>query len=279
MYFVTIRWYVILTDLSTKWQGLVEPVEISYKSYDGLYIQAFQFNPPGFNARNEYPALVMVHGGGTNTAYKQLSLIEQYLAQQGYVVLIVNYRGGSGFGRAFQDLGTNDWGNGQAIDAAHAATFIREQSWSSGKVGIYGYSYGGITSMAAISRVPNAFDAAVPMAGIYDFSDAYTNADRLGKIFIKTGHSGSPEEKPEIYAISNALSRVKDVKTPLLIMHGEADVRAPFQQYVLAVDILEKEGKVFESKSYPNEPHGFRNPANRIDMYTRLEVWFDKWLR
>jgi len=61
-------------------------------------------------------------------------------------------------------------------------------------------------------------------------------------------------------------------------MHGEADVRAPFRQYELAVKILEEENKVFESKSYPNEPHGFRNPTNRIDMYNRLENWFEKWL-
>ena len=132
--------------------------------------------------------------------------------------------------------------------------------------------------MAAITRVPDAFDAAVPMAGIYDFGDAYTNADRIGKIFTKTGHGGAPADRPEVYAISNALSRVRQVQTPLLIMHGEADVRAPFRQYELAVKILEEEGKVFESKSYPNEPHGFRNPNNRIDMYERLEVWFAKWL-
>ena len=268
-----------LTQFSTPWEGLVEPEEISYRSWDGLYIQGFVYYPPGFDRDKKYPALVHVHGGGTNTYYKRLSLNEQRLAKLGYVVIAVNYRGGSGFGRPFQDLSIQDWGNGQAKDAAAAADFIRAQPWSTGKVGIYGYSYGGITSMAAITRVPDAFDAAVPMAGIYDFGDAYTNADRIGKIFTKTGHGGSPEERPDIYAISNALSRVENVQTPLLIMHGEADVRAPFRQYELAVQILEEKGKTFESKSYPNEPHGFRNPQNRVDMYTRLEKWFEKWLK
>lgn len=268
-----------LTHFSPIWEGVVEPVEISYRSWDGLYIQGFVYYPPGFDSNKKYPSLVHVHGGGTNTYYKRLSLNEQYMASQGYVVIAVNYRGGSGFGRPFQNLSIQDWGNGQAKDAASAADFIRAQPWSNGKVGIYGYSYGGITSMAAITRVPEAFDAAVPMAGIYDFGDAYTNADRIGKIFTKTGHGGSPEERPEIYAISNALSRVEDVQTPLLIMHGEADVRAPFRQYELAVKILKEKGKTFESKSYPNEPHGFRNPKNRIDMYTRLEQWFERWLK
>ena len=268
-----------LTSFSAEWRGLVEPEEISYKSWDGLYIQGFLFRPPAFDEQGDYPSLVMVHGGGTNSFLNGQSLTEQYLAQRGYVVLAVNYRGGSGFGREFQDLGVNDWANGQARDAAAAADFIRAQPWSNGRVGIYGYSYGGITSMAAIARVPEAFDAAVPMAGIYDFADAYTNADRLGKIFIKTGHGGSPEERPEIYAISNTLARLGNVQTPVLVMHGEADVRAPYRQFELAVEILEREGKVFESRSYQNEPHGFRDPMNRVDMYRRLEAWFDRWLK
>lgn len=268
-----------MSHFATEWEGVKAVEEISYRSWDGLYMQGFVYYPPNFDASKKYPSLVHVHGGGTNTYYKRLSLNEQYMAQQGYVVIAVNYRGGSGFGRVFQDLSINDWGNGQAKDAAEASTFIRSQPWSNSKVGIYGYSYGGITSMAAITRVPDAFDAAVPMAGIYDFGDAYTNADRIGKIFTKTGHGGSPEERPEVYAVSNALSRVENVKTPVLIMHGEADVRAPFRQYELAVKILKEKGKTFESKSYPNEPHGFRNPQNRVDMYMRLENWFSKWLK
>ena len=276
-----------LTHFSTRWRGLVEAEEVSYRSWDGLYIQGFLFRPPGFpeervavisDASVTYPALVMVHGGGTNAYFKGLSLTEQYLAQLGYVVLAINYRGGSGFGREFQDLGVEDWANGQALDAAAAADFLRAQPWSNGKVGIYGYSYGGIQSMAAIARVPDAFDAAVPMAGIYDFADAYTNADRLGKIFIRTGHGGAPEDRPEIYAISNTLARVANVVTPTLIMHGEEDVRAPFRQYELAVEILKREGKIYESHSYPGEPHGFRDPMNRVDMYRRLEAWFERWL-
>jgi dipeptidyl aminopeptidase/acylaminoacyl peptidase len=268
-----------LTSFATRWNGLVEPEEISYRSWDGLYIQGFLYLPPGFDPAGSYPTLVQVHGGGTNSYLHSLNTTEQYLAQQGYAVLAVNYRGGSGFGRAFQDLGVEDWANGQARDAAAAAGFVRNQPWSNGKVGIYGYSYGGITSMAAIARVPDAFDAAVPMAGIYDFADAYTNADRLGKIFTKTGHGGSPEERPEVYEVSSTLARVQNIRTPVLTMHGEADVRAPFRQFELVVDILEREGKVFEAHSYPGEPHGFRNPMNRVDMHQRLEAWFDRWLR
>lgn len=268
-----------ITRFSTEWSGVQQPREVSYRSWDGLYIQGFLYLPRDFDPAERYPALVNVHGGGTNSYLQAQNLNEQTLADKGYVVLAVNYRGGSGFGRSFQDLGVFDWANGQARDAAAAADFIRDLPYSNGRVGVYGYSYGGITSMAAIARVPDAFDAAVPMAGIYDFGDAYTNADRLGKIFIRTGHGGSPDERPEVYAVSNTLARIGDVRTPLLVMHGEEDVRAPFRQYELVVEGLTASGADFEYHSYPGEPHGFRNPANRIDMYRRLEAFFDERLR
>ncbi len=268
-----------LTHFSSTWTGIQDPQEISYKSFDSLYIQGFLYLPHNFSANRRYPALVNVHGGGTNAYLRRQNLTEQTLASKGYIVLAINYRGGSGFGREFQDLSVNDWANGQARDAAAAADYLRSLPYCNDKVGIYGYSYGGIMSMATIARAPDKFDAAVPMAGIYDFADAYGNADRIGKIFLKTGHGGAPKDRRRTYEVSNTLARLKDVKTPLLIMHGEEDVRAPFRQYQLAVEILEQHGKVFEAKSYPGEPHGFRNPPNRIDMYQQLEAFFEKHLK
>lgn len=267
-----------LTRFAATWNTVVEPVEISFKSFDDLYIQGFLYMPPGHTAGDQHPALVHVHGGGTNSYLHGEGLFEQYLASKGYVVLAVNYRGGSGFGREFQDLGINNWASDQARDGAAAGTFLRTRDYVNGNVGIYGYSYGGITTMAAIARVPEVFDAAVPMAGIYDFADAHENADRLGRIFIKTGHSGSPDEQPDIYAVSNTLARIQNVKTPLLIMHGEEDVRAPYRQFRLVVAELERYGKTFESLSYPGERHGL-SPGARIDMYSRAEAFFDRMLK
>ena len=267
-----------VTNYASSWETVIDPLVISYESYDGMYIQGFLYMPPGHQSGDQHPALVHVHGGGTNSYLHGEGLFEQYLASKGYVVLAVNYRGGSGFGREFQDLGINDWANGQARDAAAAATFLRAQDYVNSRVGIYGYSYGGITSMAAIARVPDAFDAAVPMAGIYDFADAYHTADRIGRIFTKTGHSGSPDERPDTYAVSNTLARLEHIQTPLLVMHGEEDVRAPFRQYELAVAELRKHGKVFESRSYPGEPHGL-SAAARIDMYKRAEDFLNRYLK
>jgi dipeptidyl aminopeptidase/acylaminoacyl peptidase len=267
-----------LTHLATRWSTLYEPQEIAFRSFDGLYMQGFLYLPPQADAGRRCPALVQVHGGGSNSYMRGQNLVEQYLASKGFVVLAINYRGGSGFGREFQDLAVNDWLNGQARDPGAAAALLRTLPYVNGKVGIYGGSYGGMQSMAAITRTPDSFDAAVPMRGIYSQTLTFDHMDRLGKIFSKTSLGGQPNESPDIYSKANTLERFSAIRTPLLIMHGELDGRAPFKNHQLAVAELTRLGKSFEEKTYAGEGHGFRNPANQIDMYQRLEAFFVKHL-
>jgi dipeptidyl aminopeptidase/acylaminoacyl peptidase len=268
-----------ITAVAASFAGVQEPREIYYRSWDGLFIQGFLYFPPGFDPHTPYPALVQVHGGGTNSYMRGENLIEQYLASRGYAVLAINYRGGSGFGRAFQDLAVEDWLNGQALDAASAADWLRTQNWSNGKVGIYGYSYGGSMAMAAITLAPDRFDAAVAMAGAYGKAELDEEEDRIGRIFSVTGHGGTVEERPEVYARSNTLLRVPAIEAPVLLMHGEADTRVPFQHFELAVAALEASGKDFETRTFPGEPHGFRNPANRVALYGTLEEFLNRHLK
>jgi dipeptidyl aminopeptidase/acylaminoacyl peptidase len=269
---------VRLTDLSPVWKGVQEPRELAFRSFDGMYIQGFLFLPPQAAQGGRCPALVNVHGGGTNSYMQRLDLMEQYLASRGFVVLAINYRGGSGFGRSFQDLAVGDWMGGQALDAGAAADFLRGLPYVNGKVGIFGGSYGGSTSLAAATRTPDKFDAVVAMRGAYSESKSFDEIDRLGKIFTKTGHGALPDENPAAYRVSNTIERLDRLQAPLLLMHGEADRRVPFTNYKVAVAELQRLGKQFESHSYPGEGHGFRKPENRIDMDRRLETFFQQHL-
>lgn len=269
---------VRLTQLSPEWKGVQAPRELSYQSFDGLYIQGFLYLPPQATAGERCPALVNVHGGGTNSYLQRLNLTEQYLASRGFVVLSINYRGGSGFGRTFQDLAVNDWMGNQALDAGAAADYLRGLPFVNGKMGIYGGSYGGSMSLAAATRAPDKFNAVVAMRGAYAETKSFDGTDRLGKIFTRTGHGGLPTENPEGYRVSNTVERLDQLKAPVLLMHGEADRRVPFVNYQQAVAELERLGKEFESHSYPGEGHGFHDVADRVDMSRRLEAFFQKHL-
>lgn len=269
---------VRLTSVAPAWQDLQVPREISYRSFDGLYIQGFLYTPPEVEDGGACPALVEVHGGGTNSYTLGQNLTEQYLASRGFVVYAINYRGGSGFGRSFQDLAVEDWLNRQAKDPGAAADWLRELPITTDRVGIYGGSYGGMQSMAAITRTPDKFDAAVPMRGIFSEAKTFYDQDRLGKIFARTGHGGLPEERPEIYEKTETLARFDRIEVPVLIMHGEADVRAPFKNHRLAVEKLRELGKDFEEESYEGQGHGFSDVDARIDMYTRLRDFMSEHL-
>jgi dipeptidyl aminopeptidase/acylaminoacyl peptidase len=269
-----------LTHWATQFKGIQPPEQLSFRSRDGLYIHGYLYKPPRIEAGKKYPGLVSVHGGGTNAYGDGFHAMEQYLAQKGYVVLAIEYRGSSGYGRPFQLLSVGDWTRGQGWDAVAAADLLRSLPYSSGKVGIYGGSYGGIMTMAAITRDPSKFQAAAPFFGIYDWVAAYEDADRLGKIFLVTGFAGyRPEDNPDMYYRNSTINFLKDVNVPLLIEHGELDRRAPYSQALRLVDVLKKEGKTFEFFHYPDEQHGIRHPQNFVDAYSRMEAWFAKYLQ
>ena len=181
------------------------------------------------------------------------------------------------------------WGEAGGIEWApdsQSVAFARgDRLWKLG--GVWGRwaggggtrgSYGGMPSMAAITWTPDKLTRAVPMRGIYRSDHLEQHMDRLGKIYSKTSLGGLPNESPQIYSKANTLERFSAIKTPLLIMHGEADNRAPFKNHELAVAELKRLGKDFEAKTYPGEGHGFRNPDNQIDMSQRLEAFFVKHL-
>ncbi len=270
-----------LTDWSVQYAGLEAPAKIAFRARDGKYILGYRFLPPGFDPTRRYPALVQVHGGGNNAYGNGFHSLEHLLSRNGFVVLAIEYRGSAGHGREFQDLSLGDWAAGQGWDAVDAADYLRSQPYSNGRVGIYGGSYGGIMTMAAVTRDSEPFAAAAPLYGIFDWETAYEHGDRLMRFWIVKGHGGfKPGEHPALFERTASIRHLENVDPtlPFLIMHGELDRRAPFQQSERLVEALQARGNPVEFQSYPDEGHGFRRPANREDAYGRLISFFQEHL-
>lgn len=269
-----------LTNWSTRYRGIQEPLKISFLSKDGLYINGYLYQPAHLDPTKRYPGLVSVHGGGNNAYANGFHGLEQYLAQEGYIVLAIEYRGSSGYGRDFQLASWGGWAAEQGWDAVSASDYLRSLEYCSGKVGIYGGSYGGIMTLAAVTRDSSKFQAAAPFYGIYDWANAYRDGDRLMRFWVVMGMKGfKPEENPAIYYQDSTVNFVDRINTPLLIEHGELDRRAPYPQSLELVDALKKHHKVFEYFHFPDEHHGIRRPDNFVNAYTRMEEWFDKYLK
>jgi dipeptidyl aminopeptidase/acylaminoacyl peptidase len=268
-----------LTHWATQYESVKDPLHIAYRSKGGLYIPGYLYLPP-MEPGKKYPALVSVHGGGNNAFADSFHPLEQYLASKGYIVLAIEYRGSSGYGRQFQLESWGKWASEQGWDAVAATDYLRTMDSCSGKVGIYGGSYGGIMTMAALTRDSSKFQAAAPFYGIYDWANAYKDGDRLMRFWVVMGMKGfKPDENPEIYYMNSTINFVDRITTPILLEHGKLDRRAPFPQSTELVAALNKYHKTYEYFTFPDEQHGIRKPANYIAAYTRMEQWFDKYLK
>lgn len=268
-----------LTDCVATVAGQVrKPRRAPYRTFDGLYCDSYLYLPPNFEATGRYPGLIQVHGGGTNSYGNGWHPVEQWLANQGFVVMAVEYRGSSGYGRAFAGLSYADWGGGQTTDSVAAGRWLAAQPFI-GKVGIYGGSYGGYLTLHSIVAAPELFDAAVDMYGKTNMVTAQQYADRVGRVFVARDYWGRlANEIPEAMERASTYNRLGCIRTPLLILHGDRDPRVPPIESMQVAEKLSELGIEHQYVVYPGEGHGFRKREHRIDCYTRMRDWFQRLL-
>ncbi|HET7036958.1 MAG TPA: S9 family peptidase [Thermomicrobiaceae bacterium] len=269
-----------LTDcVATIPMHLTPPLRIPYRSFDGLYCDSYLYLPSDFDERKRYPGLIQVHGGGTNAYGNGWHPVEQWLARQGFVVMAVEYRGSSGYGRDFAALSYGDWGGGQTRDAVAAGEWLQQQPYIS-RVGIYGGSYGGYLTLHGIVAAPELFAAAVDMYGNTNKVTAHHYCDRVGRVFVARDYWGRyPEEMPELMERASTYHSLHKIKTPLLIMHGDQDKRVPTEESEQVAAIMREQGLPHRYIVYPGEGHGFRQREHRIDCYRQMFDWFATYLR
>lgn len=268
-----------LTDCSMSVGGaLTEPESIAYRSFDGLYCDAYLYLPPEFDDQKQYPGLIQVHGGGTNAYGNGWHPAEQWFSQHGFVVLAIEYRGSSGYGQEFAALSYGDWGGGQTHDTVAAGQWLKAQPYIS-KVGIYGGSYGGYMTLHGIVAAPDLFQAAVDMYGNTNKVTAHQYCDRVGRVFVARDYWGRyPAEMQELMDHGSTYQHLHRIKTPLLIMHGAEDKRVPPEESEQVAATMRARGLPHEYVVYPGEGHGFRRREHRVDCYTRMLDWLNTYL-
>jgi dipeptidyl aminopeptidase/acylaminoacyl peptidase len=258
-----------------------EPFQVT--STDGQTVHGWLMKPPGFSEekKKKWPLLLEVHGG-PETMYGATFVHEfQVLAARGYLVLYTNPRGSKGYGQAFTSRIFADWGNQDAADCMAAVDAVSKLRWvDAARLGVTGGSYGGFMTTWLVGHT-NRFRAAVSQRGCYNFSSFYGTSD-IGPWFGDYILGGPVYEREALYRERSPLTYARDMRTPLLLIHSEYDLRCPIEQAEQLFVQLRRIGKVeVEMIRFPEESHNLSRsgrPDRRIERLERIYGWFDSHL-
>ncbi|WP_129780629.1 S9 family peptidase [Peristeroidobacter soli] len=259
---------------------LVVPQRVVFKSPDGLSVHGQLFAPAGKKSAKQ-PAVLFFHGGPQRQmllgwhpmgAYTHMYAMNQFLASKGYVVLSVNYRGGTGYGLNFREPDQFAAGGGsEARDIGGAVEYLKSRGdIDPARIGVYGMSYGGIMTSLALAKFPQDFAVGVDMAGVHNWKS----------ILPDLTAPGASAEVAEVAWQSSALSSVKDWRAPVLIVHGDDDRAVPFDQSVELVRGLREYTKVEpELLVLPNEVHDFILYRSWRRVFEATHEFLDRYLQ
>jgi dipeptidyl aminopeptidase/acylaminoacyl peptidase len=260
--------------------NLTEPEEIWYRSFDGKRIQAWIQKPPDFDANKKYPFILDIHGG-PHSAYGYIFDQEfQWMAAKGYVVLYPNPRGSTSYGQEFGNIIQYHYPGDDYKDLmAGVDELIRRGYIDEKKLGVTGGSGGGLLTNWTIGQTTR-FAAAVSQRDIASWSDWWYSADFT--LFQENWFKAPPFEDPDDYKARSPITYINNVKTPLMVILGEADYRTPPGAGGEEMFRALKYRKIpTVMVRFPNETHEFSRsgqPWHRIERLQHILGWFDHWL-
>ena len=254
--------------------------DLMFKGYDGTEIQGWLVQPPDFKKSKKYPAILEIHGG-PRVQYGYTFFHEmQLLAAKGYVVLYTNPRGGQGRGETWADAISGGWGGLDYQDCMAAADYLERLPYVNGrKIGVTGGSYGGWMTNWIIGHT-DRFRAAVTQRSVVNLISMYGSSD-IGWS-LEREFDGTPWNNEGNFEKCSPITYFTNVKTPVLIIHSENDLRCPIEQGEQMFVMLKRLHKTVEMVRFPEEPHGLSRhgrPDRRIARLGWIIKWFDRFLR
>jgi len=257
----------------------MKPVE--YKSRDGLTIHAYLTLPLGREAKN-LPVVINPHGGPWYRDTWGFNPEVQFLANRGYAVLQMNFRGSTGYGRKFWEASFKQWGQAMQDDITDGVQWLIKQGIADPKrVAIYGGSYGGYATLAGVAFTPDLYAAAVDYVGVANMFTFMKTIPPYWKPFLDMFHEmvGDPEKDKAMMEAVSPVMHAEKIKTPLFVAQGAHDPRVNKDESDQMVAALKKRGVEVEYMVKDNEGHGFHNEENRFDFYGAMEKFLAKYLK
>ena len=273
-----------LADLSP-WlnpNDMAEMKPISYKSRDGLTIHGYLTLPITYKKGDQIPIVVHPHGGPWVRDYWGFSSQIQYLANKGYGVFQMNYRGSTGYGRDFWEKSFKQWGKTMQDDITDGVNWlIEEQIANPNKIAIYGASYGGYATLAGLTFTPDLYACGVDYVGVSSLFTFMESMPPYWELYRSMMYEmvGDPEKDKELLASASPLLHVDKIKVPLFIAQGANDPRVKKSESDQIVEALKAKGIDVPYMVKDDEGHGFYNEENQFDFYRSMGKFLDKYLK
>jgi len=249
---------------------LVMPEHVAWQSSDGLDVHGLLFTP-GETRPGQHPLVVHIHGGPVGQTLANWQGHVQYLVGRGYLVLAPNYRGSKGYGRGFMEQLYGDWGGGDLQDNLAGARMVIEHGLvNPRKVVAMGGSAGGYGTLICMTKAPEFFRAGVCRFGVADLA-TFTDTTWVFERHYMARLMGAPGANSGLYRDRSPIHHVANVREPILILQGEADIVCHPSQMQSMVDALRGASKDVEYHTYPGEGHGWKRVATIVDDANRVD--------
>lgn len=249
---------------------------VTFPSADGTEIEGFIYTPPGYNPKKTYPTLLRIHGGPVGQYDISFHADAQLFAANGYVVVMANPRGSSGYGQDFSLGIFQDWGNLDYQDVMAAVDYAIGAGYADAeRLGVGGWSYGGMLTNYVITKT-NRFKGAITGASEVLYVANYGH-DIYQQIW--EAELGLPWENRELWEKLSPFNALDKVETPTLILGGKEDWNVPIMNSEQLYQVLRRRGIATQLVVYPGEFHGFRRPSFIRDRYERYLDWYATYVK
>lgn len=261
-------------------EDLAEMQAISYQTRNGKTVHGYLTVPKGRVAK-ELPIVVNPHGGPWHRDVWGFNPEIQFLANRGYGVFQMNFRGSTGYGRDFWESSFKQWGKTMQNDITDGVNWLIEEGIANPKkVAIYGGSYGGYATLAGVTFTPELYACAIDYVGVSNLFSFLETIPPYWKPYLEMMYEmvGHPENDKELLESSSPVFHVENIVCPLMVVQGAKDPRVKQAESDQIVQALKQRGVTVEYMLKENEGHGFRNEENKFEFYESMEQFLKKHL-
>ena len=264
-------------------EKMAEMKPIKYRSRDGLVIHGYLTLPASLKGKRpkNLPVVVNPHGGPWARDEWGFNPEVQFLANRGYAVLQMNYRGSTGYGKKFWEASFKQWGLKMQDDISDGVNWLIKQGIADPKrIAIYGGSYGGYATLAGLTFTPDLYACGIDYVGVSNLFTFIKSIPPYWKPYLDMFSEmvGDPARDKELFEKTSPLYHADKIKVPLLIAQGAKDPRVNINESNQMVDALRKRGINVPYLVKDDEGHGFRNEENRFEFYEAMENFITQCL-